>query len=214
MSVSTNGVSSSLRGVNTKACNVGAHANRMDLLLLIEFHSGCLYTFIHENQCELIDFSFKLQDLDKTLAQSIECELIKSECIEDLIESLDKIFITRLSEFCTEKRIAAMTNKIFMHGGNISIRDLSTEFGYSEKHINRLFLQYVGISPKGFSRIVRINYALRLLQDNPTQLMDAAIQAGFFDQPHFNHDFKMICGLSPKEYIKNISLFYKDTFKM
>ncbi|WOO37082.1 helix-turn-helix transcriptional regulator [Anaerocolumna sp. AGMB13020] len=214
ISVSTNKVSSSLRGVNTKACNVGEHANRMKLLLLIEFHSGCLYPFIHANQNDLIDNSFELYDIDKTLAQAIESELIKSECIEDLVEKLDKIFITRLSDFRIGNGIAAMTNKIFMHNGNISIRDLSMECCYSEKHIRRLFLQYVGVSPKSFSRIVRVNYALRLLQNNPTQLIDTATQAGFFDQPHFNHDFKMICGLSPKEYIQNISLFYNDVFKM
>lgn len=214
ISVSTNSVCSNLRGVNTKACNVGAHANRMKLLLLIEFHSGCLYPFIHTDQYELIDNSFELYDLDKMLAQSIERELIKSECIEDLVEALDTIFITRLSNICTGKGIAAITNRIFTHCGNISMRDLSEEFCYSEKHIRRLFLQYVGISPKVFSRIVRVNYTLRLLQNNPTQLIDTAIQAGFFDQPHFNHDFKMICGISPKEYIQNMSLFYNDLFKM
>lgn len=214
ISVSTNSVYSSLRGVNTKACNVGTHANRMKLLLLIEFHSGCLYPFIHTNQYELIDNSFELYNLDKTLTQSIENELIKSECIEDLVESLDTLFIIRLNNFCTGNGIAAMTNRILRHSGTISMRDLSTEFCYSEKHIRRLFLQYVGISPKGFSRIVRINYALRLLQNNPTQLIDTATQAGFFDQPHFNHDFKMICGISPKEYIQNMSLFYNDVFKM
>lgn len=31
------------------------------------------------------------------------------------------------------------------------------EFYYSEKHIRGLFLEYVGVSPKSFSRIVRVN---------------------------------------------------------
>lgn len=134
--------------------------------------------------------------------------------IEDLVDGLDKIFISRLSDFCAVKGVGAMTNKILMHSGNISIRDISTEFCYSEKHIRRLFLQYVGVSPKNFSRIVRVNYALRLLQNNASKLIDTAAQAGFFDQPHFNHDFRMICGLSPKEYMQNMSLFFNDAFKM
>lgn len=214
ISVSANNIFSCLRGVNTKSCNVGAHANKMKLLLLIEFHSGCLYPFINEEQFKLINNSFKLTDFDKILTQSIENVLINSECIEDLVEALDKIFITRLSNFSTGRGINAMTKKIVMHSGNISTRDLSSEFYYSEKHIRRLFLQYVGITPKIFSRIVRVNYALRLLQKNPTRLIDVATQAGFFDQPHFIHDFKTICGLSPEEYIQNMSLFYNDEFKM
>ncbi len=214
ISVSTNDIFSRLRGVNTKACNVGVHANMMRLLLLVEFHSGCLYPFIKVEQSELIDNSFELNDLDKMLRQSIENELIKSECIEDLVEALDKIFITRLINNSSRREITAIMNNIVMHKGNVSMRDLSVEFYYSEKHIRRLFLQYVGTTPKIFSRIVRVNFALRLLQNNPTNLIDVATRAGFFDQPHFIHDFKTICGLSPQVYIQNMSLFYNDEFKM
>lgn len=214
ISVSANNVFSSLRGVNTKACNVGVHANKMKLLLLVEFHSGCLYPFVKVEQSELIDHSFELNELDKMLTQSIENELIKSECIEDLVEALDKIFITRLINFSTREEIPAIMNSIVMHKGNISMRDLSAEFYYSEKQIRRLFLQYVGTTPKIFSRIVRVNYALRLLQNNPVNLIAVATRAGFFDQPHFIHDFKTICGLSPQVYIQNMSLFYNDEFKM
>lgn len=214
ISLSTNNIFSSLRGVNTKACNVGAHANKMKFLLLIEFRSGCLYPFINVDQYELTNNSFKLNELDKTLTQSIESELIKSERIEDLIEALDKIFITRLLDYDTGKDITTMMNRITLQNGNISMRELSSESYYSEKHIRRLFLQYVGTTPKIFSRIVRVNYAIRLLQSNPTHLIGVATRAGFFDQPHFIHDFKTICGLSPQEYIQNMSLFYNDEFKM
>lgn len=55
ISVSTDRIVSGLRGVNTKACNVGAYANKLKLLLLIEFHPGALYPFIQINQCELVD---------------------------------------------------------------------------------------------------------------------------------------------------------------
>lgn len=214
ISVSTNHISSNLRGVNTKACNVGARANKMKFLLLIEFHSGCLYPFLNVDQFELTDNAFQLNELDKILTQSIENELMKSECIEDLIEALDRIFITRLMDYKAGKGVTAMMNKITTLNGGISMRDLSSEFYYSEKHIRRLFLQYVGTTPKTFSRIVRVNYALRLLQSNSTHLIDVATQAGFFDQPHFIHEFKTICGLSPQEYIQNMSLFYNDEFKM
>lgn len=121
ISVSTNDIFSRLRGVNTKACNVGVHANMMKLLLLVEFHSGCLHPFINVEQSELIDNSFELNDLDKMLTQSIEKELIRSKCIEDLVEALDKIFITRLIISRTRSGIASIMNNIVMHKGNVSI---------------------------------------------------------------------------------------------
>ncbi len=107
-----------------------------------------------------------------------------------------------------------MIEKILIHNGSISMSEISAQFFYSEKHIRRLFLQYVGTTPKTFSRIVRVNYALRLLNNSPAHLIDIAMEAGFFDQPHFIHDFKTICGISPQAYIQNMSVFYNDEFKM
>lgn len=212
--VSSDSINSGLRGVNTKACNVGAYANRMRLLLLIEFHPGGLYPFIRIDQFELVDSSFSLNDLDKTLTQTLENVLLKSVNIEALVEAIDRIFIARLPDYSTGRDISTCMNSIVKQHGNISVRDLSSEFCYSEKHIRRLFLNRVGSSPKMFSRIVRVNYALRLMQNQPQSFTNIAVQAGFFDQPHFIHDFKAICGLTPQEYIQKISVFYNDTFKM
>lgn len=214
ISVNTDSIISGLRGVNTKACNVGAHANKMKLLLLIEFHPGGLYPFIQIDQFELFDSSFMLDELDKTLTQTLENELMKSERIEALVEALDRIFVARLTDCHTGKGISAIMHNIVKRHGNINTQELSSEFCYSEKQIRRLFLHHVGTSPKMFSRIVRANYALRLMQKKPTHLTDVAVQAGFFDQPHFIHDFKMICGLTPQEYRRNMSVFYNDQFKM
>ncbi len=214
ISVSADSIISGLRGVNTKACHVGAHANKMKLLLLIEFHPGRLYPFIQIDQFELVDSYFKVEDLDKTFIQTLENELMKSEGIEALVEALDRIFIARLADCHTGKGISTIMHNIFNRHGNISMRELSSEFYYSEKQIRRLFLQHVGTSPKMFARIVRANYALRLLQNKPTYLTDIAEEAGFFDQPHFIHDFKMVCGLTPQEYRQNMSVFYNDQFKM
>lgn len=145
--------------------------------------------------------------------QSIENALVKSKSVETLIMSLDKIFIDRIGNSHVEKTIKMIKNKILVQNGNVSISELSSLFHYSEKHIQRLFTQYIGTSPKVFSRIVRVNYALRLLQLQSMHFADIAMQTGFFDQPHFIHDFKSICNLTPQEYMRNMSDFYNDKFK-
>ncbi len=213
-SVSSDRMISGLRGVNTIPCKVGAAANKMKLLLLIEFHPGGLYPFIPVNHSELLDRSFKLNEINKKLGYVIEEELIRSDSIETLIAALDRIFIKQLAGGTTSNDTSTMLRYIITQHGDINSRRLSDEFYYSEKHIRRLFLQYVGTSPKMFSRIVRTNYALHLIQSHPCHLTGIAMQAGFFDQPHFIHDFKTVCGLTPQEYIRNMSVFYNDQYKM
>ncbi len=214
ISVSSDRIIGGIRGVNTKACNVGAYANKLKLLLLIEFHPGGLYHFIRVDQFELVDSSFMLDELDKMLAKTLENELTKAEGIETLVEALDRIFVTRLRDCHSGKGISAFMHNIFNRHGNISTRELSSAFCYSEKQIHRLFMRHIGTSPKMFSRIVRVNYALRLLQQRPQRISEVAVQAGFFDQPHFIHDFKTICGVTPQGYKQNMSVFYNDRFKM
>ncbi len=213
ISVSDQKITGALRGVNTKICNVGKHANKMRFLLLVEFHSGCLFPLIRADQSEFVDLSFDLKDIDKPLMQAIENELLNSEGIEALVVSLDSIFLNRLADLREEKTIIAIKNKILAHNGNIGVRELSSEFFYSEKQIRRLFLQQIGTSPKTFSRIVRVNYALQLLQSTDMRFTDIAVQTGFFDQPHFIHDFTSICGMTPQKYVQGMSFFYNDNYK-
>lgn len=70
------GIVSRLRGVNTQACRVGTHANRMKLLTLIEFRPGGLYPFIQVGQQELLDQSIDLDALDAGLAHTVQNALI------------------------------------------------------------------------------------------------------------------------------------------
>jgi AraC-like DNA-binding protein len=201
-------------GVNTRASCVGRYANKMKMMLLIEFHTGGLYPFIPISQNELSDMSLDLCQIDKPLAYEIGTVLLKSKNIDSLIQAIDGILLNRLNDSQEVKTITSVKNEILMKNGNIHIRELSSAFFYSEKHIRRMFNKYIGASPKMFSRIVRINNALRLLQCSVNDLSDIAVQTGFFDQPHFIHDFKYICGLTPREYMRNMSVFYNDNLKI
>lgn len=214
ISVGTNSICYGLRGVNTMPCNVGAYANKMKLLVLIEFHPGGLFPFIEIDQSKSVDSSYKLEELDKILMQTLENELLKSDSIEALVNALNRVFLKRLMNSYSDKGISMIMYNIFEKHGNISLKELSSKINYSEKQIRRLFIRYVGITPKMFSRIVRANYAIHIMKKRPINLMNVALEAGFFDQSHFINDFKMICGLTPQEYRQNMSLFYNDKFKM
>ena len=214
LSVADNYIHSELKGINTKAFHTGNEANKMNLLILIEFHPGCMYPFINISQNEFLDVSFNLDDIEKTLARELENELMKSENIEALIAAFDKLLLNKLINLQELKIISMIKNKILMSKGNIHLKELSSEFHYSEKHIRRLFLKYMGTSPKMFSRIVRVNHTLHLLQESHINFSDTALKAGYFDQSHFIHDFKYICGLTPQQYTKNMSVFYNDIFKI
>jgi len=56
------------------------------------------------------------------------------------------------------------------------------------------------VNPKEFSRVQRFLHALRLLrkQEHET-LTETALACGYFDQAHFNHEFREFAGITPGE---------------
>lgn len=212
--VSAGFINGCLDGISTKALNVGSHANKMDLLLLIEFHAGGLHPFLPVDQTELVDAFYPFKELDKKLMQTIEAELEKSKQITELIDVLDKLFIARLMNSKNTFDFSPILKNIINHRGFIKTQNLSFPFYYSERQTRRLFLRHVGINPKMLTRIVRANYALRLIKRGKNSYQDIMEKTGYFDQPHFIHEFKTIHGITPLEYRQNMSVFYNDETKM
>jgi len=203
-----------LRGANTKAFNAGASSNKVKLLLLIEFHPGGLFPFFSFDQSEIIDSYIPLDTLGKELMQSLENELEKSEKVSELIEALDKIFIKRLMDSRIKFDILPVMKNIIKQHGFVNAKNISYPFYFSERQTRRLFLRHVGVNPQKFIRIVRTNYALRLIQNGKSSFLDVVEKAGYFDQSHFIHEFKAFHGITPQEYLQKMSVFYNDTTKM
>ncbi len=203
---------SGLTAVETKASIVGNTANQAKLLLLIKFRSSGLYPFLKEQQSDLRDQYIPLYDINPSLTESIEHALVCTNCLDGLFAELDDIFLSNYQEYDAMHKISFIKNQIILNHGNISMKELASNCFYSEKHIRRLFLNYVGTSPKSFSRIVRVNYALNLMKNPQTSLTEIAMNSGYFDQAHLDNDLKLICNITPNEYINNMSVFYKDEF--
>ncbi len=194
-----------LNGTGTKAAPVGASANKNDLLVLVKFRAGGFFHFCGFNQHELTDGTEDFQAMDKTFFAEIETSVIKADGVEGLAATLDGIFLRRLANPARDT-VSHAVSTVIARSGNVTVRELSAEFFYSEKQIRRLFLRRVGATPKTFARIVRFNRTLALLREGRTA--DAAARAGYFDQSHLIHEFKELCGLAPGEYLKNLSDFY------
>ena len=87
-------------------------------------------------------------------------------------------------------------------GGQIRVARMAAELGVSCRHLTRQFQRAVGLSLKEFMRVSRFLRALKLLEeDSHRSLMDVALTCGFFDQAHFNHEFREFAGMSPGELL-------------
>lgn len=86
------------------------------------------------------------------------------------------------------------------------VEDLAARFGYSARSLQRLFNDYVGVSPKWVIQRYRLQEAAERLAEGRARSLEAlALELGYFDQAHFNRDFKALVGRTPAEYARKVA---------
>ncbi|MBS1600257.1 MAG: AraC family transcriptional regulator [Bacteroidetes bacterium] len=93
-------------------------------------------------------------------------------------------------------------NYIFRNKGIISMSQLVKFTGYTERHLERKFMDSVGVNPKRFINIVKLHNFLKHLNSNrsDTNLTQLSYEAGYADQSHLIKEFKKHTGLTPTLY--------------
>lgn len=109
------------------------------------------------------------------------------------------------------KRISTVLHGIDLYP-EITISRLSEIACLGKKQFGRIFAEYVGTTPKEFIRIVRMQRALFVLQNDPSVgFAQLACMCGFFDQSHMIKEFKHFSGYTPTEYL-SVCMPHSDYF--
>jgi len=99
----------------------------------------------------------------------------------------------------SDPAVSWMAGEIERCSGAVTISRLRDRTGWSKSRLATRFREQVGVSPKTFARVVRFRKALEgVSRGDP--LAEVAQASGYFDQPHFNADFREFAGFTPTEY--------------
>ena len=84
--------------------------------------------------------------------------------------------------------------------GTIRVAKLAESVGVHPVHLARVFQRVYGCGVVEYIRRLRVQYAANAMARRRITLCEAALDAGFFDQPHLNRAFRRQLGLSPAQY--------------
>lgn len=82
---------------------------------------------------------------------------------------------------------------------DLTIRQVSESINICEGYLRKLFIKYIGCSPKKYLQGLRMNHAVKLLSMNQS-VSATAEQSGFKDEKYFSVAFKKVSGVSPSHY--------------
>jgi AraC-like DNA-binding protein len=89
------------------------------------------------------------------------------------------------------------------HPDVVRVGDMARELGTSERSLQRLAEQRLGLGPKWLVQRRRLHDAVEALKAGTTNLAGVAADLGYTDQAHFTHDFRTVTGMTPGDYLRD-----------
>jgi len=149
---------------------------------------------------------------DHRAALDLESALLATEDNEERLALLTEFLVShwenrRPSDPMVEKCLAIIDREI----RHIRLTSLLERLGISERQLERRFLRTVGIAPKQYIRIRRVNEALRMMETGSfDSLTDVAFALNYFDQSHFIRDIREFSGTNPRSLTQKVRDFQHD----
>ena len=99
------------------------------------------------------------------------------------------------------EQVAALVSRITADPGLRRVDQLAAASGMTARSLQRLFADYVGVSPKWVMRRARLHEAAeRADSGEPVDWASLAADLGYADQAHLTRDFTATIGISPTRY--------------
>jgi transcriptional regulator GlxA family with amidase domain len=91
-------------------------------------------------------------------------------------------------------------------GGDVRVESAAAFAGTSRRHLERLFIEQIGVGPKVFARLLRFQAAAaRLVAEPHVALAAVSGDSGYFDQSHMIRDFLTFAGSSPEQLRRRLA---------
>jgi AraC-like DNA-binding protein len=91
--------------------------------------------------------------------------------------------------------------EVSRNGDRPTVSGVAKSLGRSERQLQRVFKESVGLSPKLYLRMVRVQHALRCAEREPTRSWgEVSSRCGFYDQSHLTREFLQFAGCTPSMF--------------
>lgn len=166
----------------------------------IKFNPSALTQLFGLRMDDFTDKVFSLKDVVGEKLSLLENKLRKvsdhTKMIWGIENELKKITPSQPKENIIDQAILL----IFSTHGMISVAAICDQINTNERKLQRLFNTWIGLSPKFYTRIIRLSYIFQLAQEKKLSWSEVGLESGFYDQPHFIRNFKAFTGEDPTRY--------------
>jgi len=193
-----------ITGQVTQPYDLEYHSNTR--LIGFGFYPHTAHLFIQDSVSQFTDNIYHVTDLF-SCAETLET-LREQTTLEAKVYLLQQFILNRISikEHKGKKHnyLTFLLKEMYKNRGHFDIKKAQSDLKISQRYIQFLFKEYVGMSPLLYSKVIRFLNAVDIYQKNKISLTDLAYDLGYYDQAHFIRDFNRFTGVAPKKYFNTL----------
>lgn len=168
--------------------------------IAIRFYSWAVPLFANDSMKNTFNSFFSADELFSNITQDLQEALLENTSMNARVKLIEQYLIKRLDLNKQKSNVMNAIYKVLESKGTANISELCNYTSVSNRHLERLFSEYVGVSPKKLSSLVRYQYLWNdLLFENSLDFLDCVYKYRFSDQSHLINDFKSFHSLTPTE---------------
>ena len=168
----------------------------------VKFRPGAFQPYFGRSVASLRDRSVPIDEVFGTEGAAL------ARKVSDLCSDAEKAAV--VERFLIERktppdpnidRVSNIVDEIAENREIVSVEQLVERWGFGKRALQQLFSSYVGVGPKWVINRYRLHEAVERLQTGAhISFTELATDLGYFDQAHFNRDFRQLVGCSPAAY--------------
>ncbi|HET6982947.1 MAG TPA: helix-turn-helix domain-containing protein [Myxococcaceae bacterium] len=135
------------------------------------------------------------QLLPPTAVEQLVEEVREAPTAAGRVHALEQFLTARLRPR-SDRLVAEATRALQASLGSARIATVARDLGVSQDVLEKRFRRQVGATPKQFASILRFRRAVAVHRPG-RDLGTLALEAGYYDQAHFNREFRFVTGSAP-----------------
>lgn len=168
------------------------------------FRAGGGFPFFGLPADELHNSSVPLDALLGVEARDLTERSMQAPTAAAGFQILEEFLLARLDEHTGRSRGVVHALDAFQGTGRVpAVANVAERIGWTARKLIAKFRHEVGLTPKVYCRVARFRNVLAKLEEGrDVDWCDIALSCGYFDQPHFVHDFREFSGVTPSQYLR------------
>jgi len=154
-------------------------------------------------QMEMHNYAVELDELCWSDGKRVTEKVIAAASHEERIRAVDQFLIRQFKRTKDSViKICHTVSLIQKNNGVIRIKDLGRKLQTGIKTLERRFKDTLGLNPKEYASIVRLNHVYQLVRGRKDiDVQDIVYKCGCYDQSHFINDVKWFAGLKTGDLV-------------